>query len=72
MPLVAFDEQGNRLGMGGGFYDRTLAYLKYRQHRRKPVLAGLAHEIQKIGQLTTQSWDIPLDCIITENKLYRT
>ena len=72
LPLVAFDTQGNRLGMGGGFYDRTLAYLKHRQHWKKPVLAGLAHEIQKAGQLATQSWDIPLDCIITEKNLYST
>jgi len=72
LPLVAFDAQGNRLGMGGGFYDRTLGYLRYRQHWKKPVLAGLAHEIQKTGQLNTQSWDIPLDYIITENQLYTT
>lgn len=70
LPLVAFDSQGNRLGMGGGFYDRTLAYLRHRQHWKKPVLAGLAHEIQKTARLNTQSWDIPLNYIITEKQLY--
>ena len=70
LPLVAFDPLGNRLGMGGGFYDRTLAYLKHRQHWKKPVLAGLAHEIQKTARLNTQSWDIPLNFIITEKQLY--
>jgi 5-formyltetrahydrofolate cyclo-ligase len=70
LPLVAFDIQGNRIGMGGGFYDRTLAYLRYRQYWKKPVLAGLAHEIQKTEQLETQSWDIPLDYIITEKQRY--
>jgi 5-formyltetrahydrofolate cyclo-ligase len=70
LPLVAFDEQGNRIGMGGGFYDRTLAYLRYRTNWRKPVLVGLAHEIQKTGSLVTQSWDIPLDYVLTEEGRY--
>ncbi len=71
LPLVAFDANGNRIGMGGGFYDRTLAYLQHRRYWRKPILAGLAHEIQKVGQLKTQSWDIPLDYIITEKQVYK-
>ena len=70
LPLVAFDEQGNRIGMGGGFYDRTLAYLNHRTNWRKPVLIGLAHDIQKTDQLVTQSWDIPLDKILTESGYY--
>ena len=71
LPLVAFDEQGNRIGMGGGFYDRTLAYLQHRRYWRKPVLAGLAHEIQKVEQLETQSWDIPLNYVVTEDTIYK-
>jgi len=71
LPLVAFDAQGNRMGMGGGFYDRTLAYLRHRQHWKKPVLMGLAHEIQKVEQLEAQSWDIPLNAIVTEKRLYK-
>lgn len=70
LPLVAFDENGNRVGMGGGFYDRTLAYLQHRRYWRKPVLMGLAHELQKVAPLETQRWDIPLDCIITEKQCY--
>lgn len=70
LPLVAFDTHGNRMGMGGGFYDRTLAYLLRGHLPKKPVLAGLAHEIQKVKQLQSQSWDIPLDYIITEKQLY--
>jgi len=66
LPLVAFDECGNRIGMGGGFYDRTLAYLQHRRFWRKPMLVGLAHEIQKVTQLKSQSWDIPLDYVATE------
>ena len=71
LPLVAFDELGNRMGMGGGFYDRTLAFLQHRNNAEKPVLAGLAHEIQKVARLDAQSWDIPLDFIITEKCLYK-
>lgn len=66
LPLVAFDENGNRLGMGGGFYDRTLAYMKSRTLSRKPRLVGLAHELQHSGDLIVNSWDIPVDMIATE------
>ena len=72
LPLVAFDTNGNRVGMGGGFYDRTLAYLQHRCHWRKPTLMGLAHENQKTDHLKSQSWDIPLDYVITEKQRYRT
>ena len=58
------------MGMGGGFYDRTLAYLQHRRYWRKPVLAGLAHEVQKVEHLENQSWDIPLDYVITEKTIY--
>lgn len=64
-PLVAFDEQGNRLGMGGGFYDRTLAYLS-----TSCRMIGLAHELQKVAQLPVESWDIPLPEIITPKQHY--
>ena len=70
LPLVAFDLHGNRVGMGGGFYDRTLGYLQHRRHWRKPVLIGLAHEIQKEDNLIRQNWDIPLNGIATEKQFY--
>ncbi len=63
MPLVGFDERGNRLGMGGGFYDRTLAYLN--RHTARPLLVGLAHDCQQVDALPVQAWDIPLDRIVT-------
>ncbi len=71
LPLVAFDEHGNRLGMGGGFYDRTLAFLKHRLHRRKPLLIGLAHECQASDAIISHSWDVPLDAIATEERFLR-
>ena len=69
MPLVAFDKQGNRLGMGGGFYDRTLARL-HEQNWQKPQLIGLAHECQKADALPIESWDVPLETIITPDITY--
>ncbi len=69
LPLVAFDANGNRLGMGGGFYDRSLAYRQSRTRSLKPKLIGLAHELQHEPQLATNSWDIPLDIIATEERV---
>ncbi|MCK9469145.1 MAG: 5-formyltetrahydrofolate cyclo-ligase [Porticoccaceae bacterium] len=65
LPLVAFDNGGNRLGMGGGFYDRTFAKVPRRHHFR-PLLVGLAHSFQQVESLPREPWDIPLDAIATE------
>ena len=70
LPLVGFDEAGGRLGMGGGFYDRSLAYLARRKSWRKPTLLGLAHECQKVEQLTQASWDVPLAGTVTDKQWY--
>lgn len=70
MPLVAFDKKGNRLGMGGGFYDRSLSFLRHRHSWRKPRLIGLAYEFQQADQLPYQAWDVPLDAIVTEDRVY--
>lgn len=61
LPLVGVDQQGNRLGMGGGYYDKTLARVQCR-----PYLIGMAHHLQQVEQLAAQPWDIPLDALITE------
>ena len=67
-PLVGFDVDGNRLGMGGGYYDRTFAFTK--QHSddddHGPCLIGVAYEFQNISQVPTESWDVPLDKLVTE------
>ena len=68
VPLVGFDKQGNRLGMGGGFYDRTFAFKKSR-HTSRPYLIGLAYQFQKTSQLVPQAWDVPMDLVITEELL---
>lgn len=67
-PLVAFDAAGNRLGMGGGYYDRTLAQLN--RHATSPKIIGLAHDFQQSDCLPKQSWDIPLHGIITPNQIF--
>ncbi|MDP5143024.1 5-formyltetrahydrofolate cyclo-ligase [Rheinheimera baltica] len=64
-PLVAFDEHGNRLGMGGGFYDRTLSQLPTDSHCQ---LIGLAHACQQVDAVPVEAWDIPLKQIITPAK----
>jgi 5-formyltetrahydrofolate cyclo-ligase len=69
-PLVAFDAMGNRLGMGGGYYDRTLAYLERRHHWRKPHLIGTAHTFQQTDALPFAPWDVPLQGIATERTIH--
>jgi 5-formyltetrahydrofolate cyclo-ligase len=71
LPLVAFDEAGNRLGMGGGFYDRTLGFLLRRRHWHRPVCYGVAFEFQRIERITAAAWDVPLDGCLTEIREYR-
>lgn len=71
VPLVGFDEAGNRLGMGGGYYDATLAFLSRRKQWHKPLLIGAAYECQRVDQLPADPWDRPLDWVITEARIYR-
>jgi len=69
-PLVAFDEEGARMGMGGGFYDRTFAYLIRRGRWRRPRLLGFAHEFQRVERIDRRPWDVPLDGVVTEARVY--
>ena len=70
MPLVAFDVEGNRLGMGKGYYDRTFAFCK-EKNATGPVLIGLAHECQRVENLEAADWDVPLGGIITGQNFYQ-
>jgi len=71
LPLVGFDDAGNRLGMGGGFYDRSLAFMLHRGHFCRPRLIGLAYQFQCLDRLQDRPWDVPLDGILTEQSLRR-
>ncbi len=67
IPLVAFDNQGNRLGMGGGYYDRLMQPLYAKTSR--PLFIGLAYDFQEVNVLPTDTWDRPLDIIVTETRV---
>lgn len=70
LPLVAFDERGHRLGMGGGFYDKSLAFLRHRRQWHKPAVLGLAHDFQRCAALPADAWDIPMSGIVTDRHWY--
>lgn len=69
VPLVAFDNRGVRLGMGGGYYDATLAYLRTRRYLRRPRLIGVAYACQQAPELPNEVWDVRLDNVLTETGL---
>ncbi|WP_432471236.1 5-formyltetrahydrofolate cyclo-ligase [Amphritea sp. HPY] len=71
LPLVAFDAEGGRLGMGGGYYDRTFAFKQGWKKGSGTKLIGLAHDLQKVARLKTESWDIPLEGVASEERFYR-
>ncbi|MCC5884591.1 MAG: 5-formyltetrahydrofolate cyclo-ligase [Halomonas sp.] len=69
LPLVGFDDDGQRMGMGGGFYDRSLAFT--RRSGPRPILMGLAHDCQRVNRLPAEPWDIPLDAIVSDIRVVR-
>jgi 5-formyltetrahydrofolate cyclo-ligase len=71
LPLVGFDAGGNRIGMGRGFYDRHFAHRLRLAHWRRPLLVGLAYQLQQVDSLPRQSHDVPLDAIVTESSTLR-
>lgn len=74
MPLVGFDKSGNRLGMGGGYYDRTLSFTQRKLNAQQtlnqntPKLVGIAHDVQEVDALPVAPWDVPLDAIVTPSR----
>ncbi len=66
MPLLGFDNKGNRLGMGGGYYDRSFSFKQ--SQVCKPILLGFAYDFQQVALLNTEPWDIGLDMLATESQ----
>lgn len=71
VPLVAFDRNGQRIGMGGGFYDRTLAALRTADASRAVVAIGVAYAVQEQPAVPVEPHDQPLDWILTEHEAIR-
>jgi 5-formyltetrahydrofolate cyclo-ligase len=69
MPLLAFDRQGNRLGSGAGYYDRSFAFLRHQNRPSKPLLVGVAYAFQEVLSLQPEAWDVALDYICTDREL---
>ena len=68
VPCLAFDNFGFRLGYGGGYYDRTFSFLK--NNKRKFISVGYAFDGQKVTEVPKDKFDIKLDYVITEKKIY--
>lgn len=69
-PLLGFDHQAHRLGMGGGFYDRTFAFRRWRQHWHQPCLLGMAFTEQQCPTLPQYPWDVALDLVVTPEAIF--
>lgn len=70
LPMLGFDARGYRMGMGGGYYDTSLAFLARRRHWRKPLLVGVAFDAQRVDRLPHDPWDIPVDAVVTESRYH--
>lgn len=71
VPLLAFDRRGMRLGSGGGYYDRSFAFLHGRERPARPLLVGVAYAFQEVERLPDAAWDVALDCVATDAELIR-
>lgn len=71
LPLLAFDEDGGRLGTGGGYYDRCFAFRASRAAWRMPRLIGVGYECQASPPLPLGAWDVPLDAVVTEGRSWQ-
>jgi 5-formyltetrahydrofolate cyclo-ligase len=70
-PLVGFDSNGTRIGVGRGYYDRCFRFLLNRRYWIRPKLVGVAYEVQHVPQLAVQAWDVPLWGAVTERAVRR-
>ncbi len=77
VPLLGFDPHCHRMGMGGGYYDRSFTHRRHPaptaspEQSTTPLLIGVAHQLQCVDNISTQWWDVPLDMVVTESRIYR-
>lgn len=69
VPLLGFDRSGHRLGFGGGWYDRTFAFLHGRAGVGRPLLVGVGYAMQEVERVPVEPWDVRLDYVATEREL---
>lgn len=69
VPLLGFDRRGSRLGNGGGWYDRSFAFLRDAKRPTRPVLVGIGYHFQEIAELAPEPWDVRLDFVATDHEL---
>jgi 5-formyltetrahydrofolate cyclo-ligase len=69
LPLLGFDRNGNRLGMGAGYYDRSFAFLRDVPRPARPVLVGIGYHFQELAEIVPEAWDVRLDFIATDREL---
>jgi 5-formyltetrahydrofolate cyclo-ligase len=69
VPLLGFDRHGHRLGYGGGWYDRSFAFLNEQARPTEPLLVGIAYDFQELPAIKPERWDVPLDFIATDREL---
>lgn len=70
VPLLAFDKKLQRIGMGGGYYDRTFAFSKQQRIWRHPLLIGVAYSFQHVDEFPARAWDVPLHGVVTEREYF--
>ncbi|NMW25346.1 5-formyltetrahydrofolate cyclo-ligase, partial [Rhodanobacter denitrificans] len=66
---LGFDRRGRRLGHGGGYYDRSFAFLNEQVRPTEPLLVGIAYAFQELPEVDEEDWDVPLDFVATEREL---
>lgn len=71
VPLTAFGACGTRLGAGGGYYDRSFAFLREQPRPARPLLIGVGYDFQEAPELAAESWDVPMDLIVTDARVLR-
>jgi 5-formyltetrahydrofolate cyclo-ligase len=71
VPGLAFDKRGARIGYGGGYYDELAAYVRAHPDATSALFVGFAYDFQLLETCPTGEWDVPLDCIVTDERVVR-